>query len=153
MEYSDIPLGVKFAIIHRAFRREVDAMLREKGLTAAQFGVLNALDRLEHEGAAEINQRDVEAMCRSTHPTMTEMLKKLEKKGFIETRVSETDRRRKIVCRTERAKELGRETVQVDEQTFAKFSAGLDGAQTAQLETMLDALLRNVCGSEKEDEA
>ena len=149
MDRKDMPIGAKFAVVHRAFRRELDAALREMELTGAQFGALRALDRLEREHGGEISQRDVEEMCRSAHPTMTEILKKLEKKGFIEVRPSETDRRRKQIRRTDKARELDRETLLTDERTFEKFAVGLDETQRAALENMLDLLISNVCG-EKE---
>lgn len=149
MDRKDMPIGAKFAVIHRAFRRELDAALREMELTGAQFGALRALDRLEREHGGEISQRDVEEMCRSAHPTMTEILKKLEKKGFIEVRPSETDRRRKQIRRTDKARELDRETLLTNERTFEKFTVGLDETQRAALENMLDLLISNVCG-EKE---
>lgn len=145
MERKEMPIGVKFAVIHRAFRRELDTLLREKDLTGVQFGTLRAIDRLEREGR-EISQRDVEALTHSSHPTMTEILKKLEKKGFIEVRPGEKDRRRKQIRSTEKARELDLAMSRVDEKTFEKFSSGLDAGQTRQLEEMLDVLLGNACG-------
>ena len=150
MDRKDMPVGAKFAVIHRAFRRELDASLREMELTGAQFGALRALDRLERERGGEISQRDVETLCRSAHPTMTEILKKLEKKGFIEARPSETDRRRKLIRRTDKARELDRAAFRADEQTYEKFAAGLDAAQRASLESMLDLLIANICGGGEE---
>ena len=150
MDHKDMPVGAKFGVIHRAFRRELDAALRETELTGAQFGALRALDRLEREHGGEISQHDVEELCRSAHPTMTEILKKLEKKGFIEVRPSETDRRRKQIRRTDKARELDRAAFRVDERTFEKFAAGLDEKQRASLESMLDLMIGNVCGGEKE---
>jgi len=141
-----MPIGVKFAVIHRAFRREMDALLREKDVTGAQFGALRALAYLEAERGGEISQHDLEEISRSTHPTMTEILKKLEKKGFIETRPSETDRRRKAIRQTERARELSLAMSRADEETFAKFCAGFTGEQMHTLEKMLDSLLQNTCG-------
>lgn len=152
MIHEEMPIGVKFAVIHRAFRRELDAALREKDLTGAQYGALRALDYLERERGGEISQRDIEEVSHSAHPTMTEILKKLERKGFIETRPSETDRRRKQIRQTEKARELSRDMFRVDDQTYAKFCAGLRPDQTESLETMLDTLLHNACGScEKEE--
>ena len=145
-----MPIGAKFAVIHRAFRRELDKLLREKDLTGAQFGALHALEQLEHERGGEISQRDVEELCRSAHPTMTEILKKLERKGFIEARPSETDRRRKRIRRTDKARELDREAFRVDEKAYEKFTAGLDEAQKAALGSMLDRLVDRVCGGEGE---
>ena len=49
MDQTNMPIGVKFAVIHRAFRREMDALLREKDVTGAQFGALRALAWLEAE--------------------------------------------------------------------------------------------------------
>ena len=148
-----MPIGAKFAVIHRAFRRELDKLLREKDLTGAQFGALHALERLERERGGEISQRDVEELCRSAHPTMTEILKKLEKKGFIEVRPSETDRRRKQIRRTDKARELDRETMLTNELTYDKFTAGLSGTQRAALESMLDLLISNVCGEKEGKES
>ena len=150
MDPTSMPIGVKFAVIHRAFRREIDALLREKDLTGVQFGALKAVERLEQEGV-EVSQHDVEALTHSSHPTMTEVLKKLEKKGFIAVRPSETDRRRKQIRSTDRARELDLSMSRADEKTFAKFSAGLDEAQRNRFEEMLDVLLRSACGEcEKE---
>ena len=149
MERIDMPVGAKFAALHRVFRRELDKLLREKELTGAQFGALCALERLERE-RGEVSQRDVEALCRSAHPTMTEILKKLEKKGFIEVRASETDRRRKQIRRTDKARELDRAAFLIDGKTFEKFAAGLDETQRSVLEQMLDRMLTNICGGEKE---
>lgn len=146
MEQTNMPIGVKFAVIHRAFRREMDALLREKDVTGAQFGALRALDWLETERGGEISQRDLEEISRSTHPTMTEILKKLEKKGFIETRPSDTDRRRKAIRQTDKARELSLAMSRADEETFAKFCAGFDADEMRTLNEMLDSLLKNTCG-------
>ena len=146
MDHSDVPIGAKFAIVHRAFRRELDATLREKGLTGAQFGVLRVLDRLERERGGEISQRDIEEMSRSAHPTMTEILKKLEKKGFITIGPSAVDGRRKAIRQTERSRELDRELFRLDEETFAKLGAGLDAEKSRALAEALDCLLKNICG-------
>ncbi len=152
MDPTSMPIGAKFAALHRVFRREIDKLLREKDLTGAQFGALLALENLERAGG-EVSQRDVEALCRSAHPTMTEILKKLEKKGFIEVRPSETDRRRKQIRRTDKARELDRETMLTNERTYDKFTAGLSGTQRAALESMLDLLISNVCGEKEGKES
>ena len=142
---KDMPIGVKFALLHRTFRREIDALLREKDLTGVQMGALRAIGRLERERGGEISQRDIELLMHSTHPTMTEILKKLEKKGFITVCPSATDRRRKAIRSTERAAELVREMHDLDEKTFSKFCTGLDEAQVRQLVAAIDAMLENVC--------
>ena len=152
MDQTNMPIGIKFAVIHRAFRREMDALLRQKDLTGAQFGTLRALDCLEKNGSGEISQRQLEEVCHSAHPTMTEILKKLEKKGFIETRPSETDHRRKAIRQTDRARELRLAMSRVDEETFEKFCTGMSEEQTKSLGEMLDRLMKNACSCAKEEE-
>lgn len=147
-----MPIGAKFAVLHRAFRRELDAALKEKDLTGVQFGVLRAIDRLERTADGEISQRAVEEASHSSHPTMCEILKKLEKKGFVDIRPSRTDGRRKTVGLTDRARELDREIFGVDERTFARFARGLDEAQTEALGAMLDTMLSNICGCGAKEE-
>ena len=79
---KEMPLGLRFSILHRLFRKELDERLRESGLTGVQFGVLGQLRRLEDSGAEEVNQRDLENATRRGHPTMTEIVKRLEKQGL-----------------------------------------------------------------------
>ena len=151
MEKNCIPIGAKFAIIHRAFRRELDAALREKELTGAQFGALGAIERLECAQGVEISQRAVEKATHSSHPTMSEILKKLEKKGLIAMTKSESDGRRKHIVLTDRARELEGEIFGADEQVFTKLSRGLDTAQTEALGEILDTMIANACGGLREE--
>ena len=62
-----LPIGFRFSLLHRAFRRKLDEMLGEKELTGVQFGVLAALGRLEEECREEISQRDLEQTARLSH--------------------------------------------------------------------------------------
>ena len=76
------PQGLRFAILQKTIRRQMDEYVRETGLTGTQVGVLGELGRLERESAGEVTQKALEAAAHVTHPTMTELLKKLEKKGL-----------------------------------------------------------------------
>ena len=89
MTQHTMPKGLRFTLLHRTVRRRMDEYVRETGLTGTQFGVLGALDRLERETSGEVTQKALEDAAHVTHPTMTELLKKLEKKGFITCRPSE----------------------------------------------------------------
>ena len=63
-----LPMGLRFSLLHRAFKRRMDALLSEKELTGVQFGVLGALIRRERQGAEEISQRDLEEATHVGHP-------------------------------------------------------------------------------------
>ena len=94
-----MPKGLRFAILQKTIRRQMDEYVRETGLTGTQVGVLGELGRLERESAGEVTQKALEAAAHVTHPTMTELLKKLEKKGFVTCRTSEKDHRCKVEFR------------------------------------------------------
>ena len=52
-----IPIGLRFSLLNRSFRKKMDAMLSEKELTGVQFGTLGALVRMEMSGREEIRDR------------------------------------------------------------------------------------------------
>ena len=139
-----IPMGLRFSILHRAFKRKLDERLRELELTGVQFGVLGELDRLERRGEGEINQRALETASHVTHPTMTEILKRLEQKGFIECRPSPADRRNKSISSTEKARSLHQEIERVDEEVYHWLCSGLSPEQEEQLVAITDEMLKNI---------
>ena len=142
MEHK-LPMGLRFSLLHRAFLRQLNVHLQEKGLTGVQFGVLGQLRRLRRAGQAEINQRDLEAATRVTHPTMTEIVKRLEKQGFVVCAPSERDRRFKSIRPTEKAEALLREMDELDESIFRELCEGLMPAEVEQLTGLTDRLLEN----------
>lgn len=142
MEVS-MPMGLRFTILHRAFRRQMDEYVRESDLTGVQFSVLGALGRLEHTGS-EVTQRRLEEATRTTHPTMTELLKKLEAKGFVTCRTSESDRRCKVVSSAEKAQRLHQQLDELDARAFAVLTQGLREEEVASLTRITDVMLENV---------
>lgn len=139
----DMPLGMRFSLLHRAFRKKMDEMLREKDLTGVQFGVLGALMHMEHSGAEEINQKDLEQVTHVTHPTMTEIIKRLEKKELIRCEVSQRDRRYKRISSTEKCQGLRQAVKTVENETTQWLCRGLSPEQLRQLEELTDVMLHN----------
>ena len=145
---NQLPMGLRFSIIHRYMRKRMDERLRERDLTGVQLGVLAELEKLECSGAREINQKVLEDAARVTHPTMTEIIKRLEKKGFIRCEVSATDKRSKSIASTDKAKSLRKEMRDGGEAVFCELSAGLSPQQIASLVEITDIMLENVCKKE-----
>lgn len=139
----NIPAGLRFSILARAFRSEMDKRLREKELTGVQLGVLGELMRLEHYGHGEISQRDLEHANRVTHPTMTEIIKRLEKKGFISCETNPKDRRHKSIRSTEKAHELDLEIDSANAYVFSLLCQGLNDEQISQFIQITDVMLEN----------
>lgn len=145
----EIPMGMRFSLLHRSFRKKMDEMLREKDLTGVQFGVLGALMHMERSGTEEINQKDLEQVTHVTHPTMTEIIKRLEKKELIRCEVSRRDRRYKQISSTEKCHSLQQAAKAVEEETTQWLCRDLSPEQLRQLEEITDVMLRNAfesCG-------
>ena len=139
----ELPYGMRFSILGRTFKQKMDEGLLEKELTGVQLGVLKELERLEASGVAEVNQRDLENASHVTHPTMTEILKRLERKGFIHCCQSSHDRRYKRISSTEKARQLRQELSHMDGAILEELSRGLSQQQLETLWEILDVMLDN----------
>ena len=137
------PVGFRFSVMHRAMKKQMDEYMKSEGLTGVQLFVLSELRRLEVSGADEVNQRDLEKVSRVTHPTMTDILKRLEKKGYILCCRSQLDRRYKSIASTEKARGLKQELEKADELAFRLLCAGLSEEQIAQLNTITEIMVKN----------
>lgn len=144
MQKKEMPLGLRFAIIGRCFKTVMDERLREHDVTGVQFSVLRELRRHEQEGAGELYQRDLENVSHVTHPTMTEIIKRLERKGYIECRRSENDRRHKCILSTVRAKALCSEVSAAEDYAVQRLFGNLTAEEFSTLERLLDKILVNV---------
>lgn len=139
----EVPMGMCFSIIARAFRIELDRRLREQELTGVQFAVLGQLMHMENEGAQEINQRCLEQANCVTHPTMTEIIKRLEKKGYITCTPGKTDKRAKVIRSTEKTKCLHTMIEQTDREVAELLSRGLSPEQKLQLTEITRIMMQN----------
>lgn len=139
----DISIGLRFSVLSRSFRCKIDEMLREHDITGPQLGVLNALRNYELTGR-EVCQRDLENASHVTHPTMTEMIKRLEKKGLLVTRQSENDRRSKSIFLTDQGRDILRRTNEVERGVSDALSVGLSEEQLKQLDEITSIMMKNL---------
>ena len=113
-----------------------NAMLAPFGLSHAQFKVLNLLFA---RPAFSMRQVDIEDFFQISNPTVTGILRSLEKKGLIERRTNPDDTRSKLIGVTDKA-EAVREDMHGIERTL---SAGLDRVLSAEeKKTLMDMLNR-----------
>lgn len=141
---NEMPMGMRFSLLHRTFKQQLDKQLSKYDLTGVQFGVLGQLSRLESLGKADISQRDLEKASRVTHPTMTEIIKRLEKKGFIECRPRPDDRRYKIISSTPLATQLGEDMKKAEDSVMNWLCKDLSAAELDSFLEILDKLLKPV---------
>ncbi|MBQ8217320.1 MAG: MarR family transcriptional regulator [Oscillospiraceae bacterium] len=139
----ELSAGMRFSLISRFFKKRLDEAGSRMGLTGVQLMVLGQLNRLEHSDLERICQKDLEKAAHLGHPTMTELIKKLEKKGFVECSVSSIDRRSKLICSTEKAHCLQGELERVDSEVFETMCRGLTEEQRLAVTAALDIMLKN----------
>jgi DNA-binding MarR family transcriptional regulator len=139
----DLPFGMRFGIISRTCKHNMDERLQQLGLTGVQLGVLKELEHLENSDQPEVNQRDLENAVHVTHPTMTEILKRLERAGYISCCQSTVDRRHKCIVSTEKTRELHQQMVDMDKEFTAYITRGISPEQLEQLYEITDIMLDN----------
>ena len=139
-----MPFGLKIAIISRVFRKKMDEKASSMGLTYVQLRVLGSVSRLEEAGWTEIHQNDLEEIEHVTHPAMTKLLQKLEKKGFVECVPSSIDRRYKKITSTEKSSGIHKMILAQDKEVFEDLCRNFTQEQKQAFLQMTDILLKNI---------
>lgn len=117
--------GLRFSILDREFKKKLESRANEMGLTSVQLRVLGELSRLESKGIEEINQKDLEKALLVTHPTMTEIIKRLEKKNAVVCTPSKMDKRYKKINCTDQFNNIHVELREMDWEIFNKICEGI----------------------------
>ena len=119
------------------------AALAKMDLTAAQGRIMGYLARHEEAPCS----RDIEEAFQLTHPTVSGLLARLEKKEFIEFRPDPTDRR----CKRIYIRPKGRECTETMYQTILdneqRLVQGFTEAEKEQFSQLLQRAIANMGGS------
>jgi len=95
-------IGALIKQINDRLQAELDAALKDGGITASQLRVLVILN----ESDKTVTQKDIETILGVSHPTVTGLVSRLENNGFVETYFDPLDKRNKIVRLTDKSREL-----------------------------------------------
>ena len=135
--------GPRFRALHWCTRQIMTSALAEMDLTSAQGHIMGFIARQSTPPCS----RDIEEAFHLSHPTVSGTLSRMEKKGFIEFRPDETDRRCKRIyilpkgyaCH-ERIEQIIRHT---EQQVVQDFTA----EEQAQFSRFLDRAISNMGGN------
>lgn len=115
--------GHMLRLLHSCTDQNMTAALAKMELTAAQGQIMGYLSHRETPACS----RDIEETFQLSHPTVSGLLARLEKKGFIEFRPDENDRRCKriyILPKGEECHETMHQTILSNEEKLVQdFSA------------------------------
>lgn len=132
--------GMLFHALHRTHMNAVQAELNARGLS--DLGAPMILFILDHHGDhGEIaSQRELAQALRVSPATIATSLKSLERLGYVEKRVDESDARRNHVIITEKGKAAVQQCFEVFQEVDRRMMEGF----TVQEQEVLDRLHRKM---------
>ena len=122
-----------------AMRREMEATLRAAGLTMTQW---RALGVLRHVASA--TPTDMGRALEIEPPSVTSLLKGMERNGWIKRARSSTDARVTHVAITARGRRLVEQAGEVTAPVEARLAATLSAPERATLKRLLHALVEGM---------
>lgn len=122
-------------------QRMGDADFGQYNLTFTQSRVLVFLAR--HKGRS--TQKEIRDSLQVSNPTMIGIISRLKKNGFVETFRDENDRRKTIVCMTDRAAQVNEKL----ERSQKMLTASLTDEESRQLADILHKILNYTDSSSK----
>ena len=129
--------------LHSATDQAMTNALASMDLTAAQGHILAfVIHRAEPPVA-----RDIEETFHLSHPTVSGLLSRLEKKGFVEFRPDANDRRCKRIFILPKGIEVHETMHQTIEATEARLLSGFTEEEQAQFHQFLRRAIDNMGGS------
>ena len=133
-------IGYQFKLISDKLKVHADADLKNQGLTLAQSRVLTFLN--EQDGIA--TQKEIEDYLQVSHPTGVGLVSRMEQNELVETWFDPENRRNKMVRLTEKSKKIGENMDEVTEQHDKALLNGLSEQEQAELNRMLNIILKNL---------
>jgi DNA-binding MarR family transcriptional regulator len=138
-------LGFLLCDTARLLRRRFDSRVRDLGLTRAQWQVLGTVSKLEGLKQAALAERlEIEPI------TLTRLLERMEKGGWIRRVADKSDRRTRQVFLTPKAAPVLKSLRSVGQQLLAEILDGIPPAAQKQLHATLLQLNNNLGGQPAE---
>ncbi len=134
--------GHAVRILHWCIDQSVTNALAQMDLTAAQGRIMGYLAHRKQPPCS----RDIEEEFQLSHPTVSGLLSRLEKKGFIELRSDEKDRRCKRIYMLPRGWECHGTMHRTFEENEARMVRGFTPEEQEQFRSLLERAIRNMGG-------
>lgn len=135
-----IDFGFRVARIARRLRQAVDAELRVFGLTEATWRPLAYVGRL----GGGVRQKELATALSIEGPSLVRLLDNLERRGLIERREDETDRRARGIYLTRAGRELAVRVAKVGTEIQARLLANVPPAELAICQRVLAGIEREL---------
>lgn len=139
MENRDIGFIIKniSEIMDKKFNKRLKAM----GITCSQMRILSYL--FEHKDQ-DVTQRQLESYFGISHPTTVGIINRLEGKGLILCKMSDKDRRQKIISLRKPADGQCQQCEEQKKQNERRMLEGFSAEDTNELKRLLNKLYINI---------
>ena len=135
----DRPVTARISRLARHLRRAIDGLLEPFGMTGVQLGLLIRLDRTDGLVQAELGRR------MAIEPaTLTGIVQRLEREGWVRRSCDPDNRRLQRVWLTDKARATLPALRREQSRHRRRALSGLNTADLAQLESLLDRIEVNV---------
>jgi len=134
--------GHQARILHWCTDQAVTRALEAMDLTSAQGHIMGFLAHREEPPCP----RDIEEAFHLSHPTVSGLLSRLEKKGFLEMRTDEKDRRCKRIYVLPKGTECNDSMHQAMTNIEDQLVSGFTEEEQALFESLLDRAIANMGG-------
>jgi len=135
-----IDFGFSVARVARRLRQAVDAELRAIGLTEATWRPLVYVRRL----GDGVRQKELATALSIEGPSLVRLLDNLERRGLIERREHETDRRARGIHLTRSGRELAVRAAKVGGEIQARLLANVPPAELEACQRVLASIEREL---------
>jgi MarR family transcriptional regulator for hemolysin len=137
---KQIDFGFSVARIARRLRQAVDAELQVYGLTEATWRPLAYVGRL----GGGVRQKELATALSIEGPSLVRLLDNLERRGLIERREDETDRRARGIYLTRAGRDLAVRVAKVGTEIQSRLLAKIPPADLETCQRVLDRIEREL---------
>lgn len=135
--------GPRFRVLHWCTDQLMSAALSQLDLTSSQGHIMGYIAHQKEPPCS----RDIEEAFHLSHPTVSGLLRRLEKKGFIQFRPDEVDRRCKRIHILPKGIECYERMTQAIDSIERQIAADFSPSECEQFARLLDRAITNLGGN------
>ncbi|MDY6826737.1 MAG: MarR family transcriptional regulator [Bacillota bacterium] len=140
----DFNVGKSVKQLDNELNSKLNAMLTQWNLTRSQFFILTFLMINANQ---EISQKDIELAFHLKNPTVSGIVKLLEKNGFIKRQVNPADKRYNLLFLTGKSRALKPLIFKFMRNSDRQILKGFSEKEKKQLENFLERMIKNISGT------
>lgn len=141
MEDMRYKTGQLFVQLGNAVTWYRNGRMKALGLTSSQSGVMRYIQKNRDKN---VTAGELMTKLYLSKPTISKIIKQLEKKGLLERHVDESDFRKRIITLTEKGLSLESELLYIGVETESILLRGMQNEEKAEFQRLLWIALNNI---------